>query len=171
MTSHDDRATLDAELAEAEADVTRIREQNKALSDGFREDPTEDNRELLRRGAASLSAARDRVDKAKAAIELFETTGSIHGLLAKDGQVVGTVAVAIPPGTSREARERAIDDVLSNDLHRAADSLGAVLAASPASYTRERPGRDGEGRTVLEVCGRVEGDRLVPAVSRGAGKR
>ena len=43
-----------------------------------------------------------------------------------------------------------------------------MLAAQPARYTKERPGRDAEGRTVLEVAGRVEGDRLVPAVSRAS---
>jgi hypothetical protein len=36
------------------------------------------------------------------------------------------------------------------------------------NYTKEKPGRDDEGRTVIEVAGRVEGDRLVPAVSRAS---
>jgi hypothetical protein len=43
-----------------------------------------------------------------------------------------------------------------------------VLSATPSRYTRERPGRDAEGRTVLDVAGRVEGDLLTPAVGKGA---
>ena len=54
------------------------------------------------------------------------------------------------------------------ELTEASNKLGIVMAASPAKYTRERPGRDAEGRTVLEVAGRVEGDQLVPAISRAA---
>jgi hypothetical protein len=43
-----------------------------------------------------------------------------------------------------------------------------ILSTVPSRYTRERPGRDAEGRTVLDVSGRAEGDLLVPAVSRAS---
>ena len=43
-----------------------------------------------------------------------------------------------------------------------------VLAAAPERFTRERPGRDAEGRTILDISARVEGDTLVPAVSKSA---
>lgn len=85
-------------------------------------------------------------------------------LQAKDEKVVGTLAVRIPGGVSRKERDRTIDEALGAALSRACDSLGVVLAAKPASYTKERPGRDEQGRTVLEVLGKVEGDVLVPAV-------
>jgi hypothetical protein len=166
--SHDDLARLEADLAAAEADVQRLREANAKLADDFRLDPTDDLREQLKRGAASLSAARDRADAARAARDVFKKTGSPYGLLAEGGKVSGAIGVVVKPGASRQEREHAIEEALSEKLSEAAAELGVVLAASPANYTRERPGRDPEGRTVLEVAGRVEGDRLVPAVSRAA---
>jgi hypothetical protein len=166
--SADERERLQAELAAAEADVARLRAENADLAAAFRAEPTDDGREQLKRAAASLSAARDRVDAARAAIAVFDKTGSPHGLVTGEGKVVGTVAVLVPPGAGKEAREDAVEQALSTALHAAAAELGVVLAARPASYTRERPGRDAEGRTVLEVAGRVEGDRLMPAVSRAA---
>jgi hypothetical protein len=162
------KSTLDAELATAEADLSRLRGVNAALAEAFRAEPTDTGRELLRRGAISLAAARDRVDAASAAVQVFRRTGSPHGLYAEGGRLVGSIVVAIPAGASREQREAAIGAVLGADLAEVARSLGAVLAASPAAYTKERPGRDAEGRTILEVAGRIEGDVLAPAVSRSA---
>jgi hypothetical protein len=99
---------------------------------------------------------------------VFKKTGSSHGLVAEEGRVVGSIAVTVKPGATRVEREKLIDDALAEALNNAAEELGVVLAASPEHYTKERPGRDAEGRTILEVAGRVEGDRLVPAVSRAA---
>jgi hypothetical protein len=162
------KSTLDADLAAAEAELNRLRAANAALAQAFRAEPTDTGRELLRRGAISLAAARDRADAAGAALEVFRRTGSPHGLFAEGGRLVGSIAVAIPAGASREQRDAAIDAVLGAELAEVARSLGAVLAASPVAYTKERPGRDAEGRTVLEVAGRIEGDVLAPAVSRSA---
>jgi hypothetical protein len=159
---------LETELADAEAALARLREENAELAAGFREDPSDEKRELLKRGARSLADARDRVDAAKAALAVLKKTGSPHGLVAEGGKVFGSIAVVVKPGTSRADREKAIDEALGPLLAESAESLGVVLATSPEHYTKERPGRDEEGRTVLEVQGRVEGDRLVPAVSRGA---
>jgi hypothetical protein len=122
----------------------------------------------LKRAAASLAAARDRVDVARAALRVFDKTGSPHGLVAEDGKVTGTISVLVKPGATQKEREAAIEEELSRRLDDAAEELGVVLAAKPVSFTRERPGRDAEGRTVLEVAGRIEGDYLVPAVSRAA---
>ncbi len=166
--SVDEQARLAADVTAADAEVTRLRAENAELAAGFRAEPTEDGREVLKRAALSLAAARDRLEAARAVLAVFEKTGSVHGLVTAGGAVMGTVAVAVKPGATREEREAAIDEELSNKLDEAADELGVVLAAKPASYTKERPGRDAEGRTVLEVAGRVEGDRLVPAVSRAS---
>lgn len=163
-----DLARLEAALTEARADVARIRAENTRLADAYREDPSDSNREIMKRGAASLSAARDREADARAALAIIKKTGSLHGLLAEEGRVAGSIAVLIPPGISREKREDLIEAELSGKLTDAAESLGVVLAAGPMSYTKEKPGRDDEGRTVIEVAGRVEGDRLVPAVSRAS---
>lgn len=168
MTEPTDKSPLEAELAAAEADVTRLRAENAKLADEFRAHPSDNNRELLKRAAASLSSARDRVETAKMALAIFEKTGSHYGLLAEDGRVAGAVAVKIPPGISSQEREKMINDVLSAELSEAAKELGVVLAAAPDRFTRERPGRDTEGRTVLDVSARVEGDTLVPAVSKTA---
>jgi hypothetical protein len=164
----DEKAPLEADVAAADAAITRLRAENAELAAAFREDPSDDGRELLKRGAASLAAARDRLDAARAALRVFEKTGSRHGLVAEGGKVTGTIAVTVKPGATWQEREEAIESELTPRLDAAAGELGVVLAAQPASYTRERPGRDAEGRTVLEVAGRVEGDRLVPAVSRAS---
>ncbi len=166
--SQDERAVLTAELVAAEEVVARLRGENAELAAAFRAEPTDETRELLKRAAASLAAARDRVDVAKAALHVFDKTGSPHGLVTEDGKVSGTIAVTVKPGASQKERERAIEEELGKRLDEAAEELGVVLAAKPSNFTRERPGRDAEGRTVLEVAGRVEGDRLVPAVSRAA---
>jgi hexokinase len=168
MAETTDQSPFAAELAAAEADVARLRAENAKLADEFRGNPTDEGREILKRAAASLAAARDRVEAATTALAIFEKTGSEHGLLAKDGRVVGSVAVRIAPGASSQEREKAINEVLSAELSESAMELGVVLAAAPERFTRERPGRDAEGRTILEISGRVEGDTLVPAVSKSA---
>lgn len=167
----DERERLAAALAEARAEVERLRKQNAELAEAFRSDPTEDKRDGLRRAAAALAAARDRVDAAAAALAIFERTGSPFGVVATETGVVGCIAVHVKAGSSRAERARAIDDALAADLARAAAELGVVLTAAPGSFTRERPGRDAEGRTLLDVMGRVEGDYLVPAVSKAAKAR
>lgn len=159
---------LKAELAAAEETVDRIRAENQKLAEVFRAAPTNPGRDGLKRAAETLSAARDKADAARAALAVFQRTGSPHGIITEKGRVTGTIVTLVKPGASREEREQAIEEALHVPLHQAAEELGVVLAAAPANYTRERPGRDAEGRTVLEVAGRVEGDRLVPAVSRAA---
>ena len=157
-----------AELAAAEADLTRLRAANQALADDFREDPTEDKKEGLRRAAQSLSGARDRVDAARARLELVKRTGSPYGILADGGRVTGTIAVELSPGTPRAEREARIDAALAVPLQDAAREMGLIVSASPSRYVRERPGRDAEGKTVLDVAGRAEGDLLVPGTTRNS---
>jgi hypothetical protein len=161
-----DLVRLEADLTEARDGVARIRAENAKLADAYRDDPSDSNREVMKRGAASLSAARDREAEARAAVAIMKKTGALHGLLAEEGRVAGSIAVLIPPGISRQKREELIEAGLDTKLTDAAEALGVVLAAAPMNYTKEKPGRDAEGRTVIEVAGRVEGDRLVPAVSR-----
>ena len=163
-----DLAKLEATLAEARADVARIRAENAKLAEAFREDPSDSNRAIMKRGAASLAAARDHEVEARAALAIVQKTGSLYGLLADEGRVAGAIAVTLPPGISREQRETLIEAELTDKLAEAAEALGVVLAAAPLNYTKEKPGRDADGKTVLEVAGRVEGDRLVPAVSRAS---
>jgi hypothetical protein len=163
-----DLSKYEAAIEAAEAEVTRLRGANAELADAYRLDPTDEAREVLRRGAASLAAARDQVDAARVALEIARKNGSPHGLLAEDGRVVGSIAVAIPGGSSSVERARLIDDALSAPLTDAAQELMVVLAAPPERFARERPGRDEQGRTVLEVAGRVEGGVLMPAVSRAS---
>jgi hypothetical protein len=157
-----------ADLAAAEEKVARLREEKKKLAEACRAEPNGERQRAQTLAAASLSAARDEVDAARAALEVFARTGSPYGIIPAGGKVTGAIAVLIKPGGSRAARERAIDDAISEPLAAAAAELGVVLSAAPVNFARERPGRDSEGRTVFEVSGRVEGDRLLPAVSRAA---
>lgn len=166
--SQDEKTRLEAEVAAAQAEVARIREENAHLAEDFRLDPYEPKREGLKRAAATLAAARDRLDAAKAALTVFESKGTPHGLVAEKGRVTGTITVKAKGGWSHQEREQAIEAALDAQLNEAVETLGVVLAASPSKYTKERPGRDADGNLVLEVAGRVEGDRLVPAVSRAA---
>ncbi len=154
------RKELEARKHEAEAEVVRLRSEQKKLVEGG---PSEQ-----RQASAAREAARERLEAATNALRVFEKTGGEHGLVAEDDRVFGTVAVKLPPGISQDARVRTIDDALAEQLTAAAGELGVVLAAAPSRYTRERPGRDSEGRTILDVTGRVEGDLLTPSVSRGA---
>ncbi|MBK8251945.1 MAG: hypothetical protein IPK82_04680 [Polyangiaceae bacterium] len=156
----------EAELRAAEEDVSRLRAQNAELANDFRTEPTEDKKEGLRRAAQSLSAARDRVEAAKARLEMVKKTGSPYGVVALAGRVVGTVAVLLNPGTSRAEREKQLDLALAEPLAAAAEELGLVISASPSRFVRERPGRDADGKTVFDVAGRAEGDVLVPGNAR-----
>lgn len=162
------RAALEAAVVAAAAEVERVREENAELAEEFRRKPRGDKRVVLRRATDSLARAKDGLDAAKAALSVFDKTGSVHGLIAADGRVTGTIALAAKPGWSQKDREAAIEAALEKALFAAAEELAVVLATEPVKYTKERPGRDTEGLLVLEVAGRVEGDRLVPAVSRAA---
>src|SRR5262249_1380525 len=107
--SEEDRARLEAEVAAAQEEVARLRADNAKMAGGSRAAPAGEGRELVKRAAASLSRARDRLDAARAALAVFEETGSPHGLVADEGRVIGTIAVAVKPRVSAEERERAIE--------------------------------------------------------------
>ena len=161
-------ADAEAELSAAEGELLRLRAENQAIADDFRRDPSEDAKEVLRRGAASLAAAKDRVDAARARVTLAKRTGSPYGVLAEKGHVFGAIAVTLPPGVSRADREKAIDAALTDKLTEAAKELGLIVSAAPSRYVRERPGRDADGNTVLDIVGRAEGDLLVPGNVRNS---
>lgn len=156
------RERLEAALEHAGAAVKAAR---KARSTG-RAEPGQ-----ARALGEALDRAIEQHEDARRALRIFEIHGTEHGLLAEGEGVRGTVAVLVPPGASRQAREDAIDGVLGPLLTEAAASLGAVPSTSPERFTRERAGRDESGRTVLDVEGRVEGDLLFPAVKPPRAKR
>lgn len=158
----------EAELAAAEADVARLRAENQVLAADFRMDPNEDAREGLRRAATSLANARERADAARGRVELAKRTGSPYGVIAEGGRVYGAIAVTLTPGISKAEREKVIDDALGDALTNAAHELGLVVSASPSRFVRERPGRDADGKTVLDVTGRAEGDVLVPGNAKNS---
>ena len=77
--------------------------------------------------------------------------------------VSGEIALEVPPGTSSKKLDQLLSAALLEPLHRLADELQVVLAATPTKYARQLPGRDEAGRTRYAVRGRVEGGKLVPA--------
>lgn len=164
----DRAAKLEAERNAAEAEVSRLRKEQAELKQAARErGETAPNAEI-RRLSSLVAEAKTRLERAEAELRAFRKTGKEHSLITENNAVIGTIAVLIPAGSSQQAREQHIEQALDDALNTAAEELGVVLAASPMRYTRERPGRDADGRTVLDVAGRVEGDRLVPAVSRAS---
>lgn len=153
--SSDDEDRLHAQLAAARAEVKHLRKLRSAVRD--------DKRRASEVGA-ELAAAIDREERARISLRIFETHGSEHGLWAEADRVRGTVAIEIPPGSTKRDRLEAIERELGPQLLDAARSLGALPVASVERFTVERKGRDSFGRTVLDVEGRVEGDQLVPAI-------
>jgi len=161
------RDRLEAARKAAEAEIERLKGEHDKLAERIAQlgDDSPDRRSELRRRKATLVDAREVLKDAEAALRLFDQTGKEHTIIAEGTRVFGSIAVRVPPGSSHEARGRAIDEELTGPLTDVATELGVVLAAVPSRYTRERPGRDAEGRTVLDIYARVEGDTLVPAVS------
>lgn len=83
-------------------------------------------------------------------------------LTIKDQLVTGEIAIDVPPGTTAQVRDRALDAALSGPLSDAAEQLGAVVAAPPHRFAHPLPGKDEAGLTRFTVRGRAEGGRLVP---------
>lgn len=83
-------------------------------------------------------------------------------------EISGEFAIALKGGTVATARDKIVDDVLTETLHTLARKLSVVLASDAHDYAHPLEGRDEEGRTRFSVRGRIEGDVLVPV---RAGKR
>lgn len=143
-----DPAELKKALQEARKEKARLNREGEATED-------------IRARIKSLEAALDAEETSRAIAEA-PTEGVGTAVVLRGDDVIGVVAVSIPPGSSKDARASAIDDALTPHLARLAEEASLVLAADAHSFARERPGRDAEGRTVLDVRGRVEGDRIVP---------
>jgi hypothetical protein len=80
-----------------------------------------------------------------------------------DGDDVrGEVWVQLAPGTTVAARERLLDELLTDALFEISVQMGAVLSADPHAYAYMTDHTDTQKRTQFLVQGRVEGDRLVP---------
>jgi len=92
-------------------------------------------------------------------------------LTIQEQVVIGEIAIEVPPGTTAQVRDRALDAALTGPLGDAAESLGAVVVAPPHRFAHPLPGKDEAGRTRFAVRGRAEGGRLVPerALLKGEG--
>ncbi len=146
--SADERARLEAAVAAAEADIARLRAENADLAAAFRAEPTDNGRELLKRAAASLAAVRDALDAARAALAVFDKTGSPYGLVAEDGKVTGTIGVKVGPGASAKDREDAIERGARGPARRGGagargGARGAARAVHEGAARARRGGADG----------------------------
>lgn len=164
QTKSDLRNKLEADVKVAEAEVEQLRQAKAERKDVADRDVSEEERAARKQLSAALNKARGRVEDLRALLERFDKSGQEHAVVVQGMRATGSIAVRIPPGTSHQARMQIVDDALSEPLAAAASELGVVLAAAPSKYVRERSGRDAEGRTILDVDGRAEGDLLVPAV-------
>jgi len=88
--------------------------------------------------------------------------GEILRLQIEGKEVVGELALELPPGTTAAVRDKAIDTLLVEPLTERAAELDLALAAAPSRFALPRNGKDERGRTVFDLRGRAEGDRLVP---------
>lgn len=77
-------------------------------------------------------------------------------------ELSGELALELPPGTTASVRDKAIDGLLNERLVDEAGKLDLAIAASPSRFAHPRNGKDAQGRTVFDLRGRVEGDRLLP---------
>lgn len=91
-------------------------------------------------------------------------------LTLRDREIRGEFALLVPPGTLAAARDKLVDEHLTEALFALARSVGAVLATDAHDYARPQDGRDDQGRTRFVVRARIEGDRLLP-VRAGARRR
>jgi hypothetical protein len=74
----------------------------------------------------------------------------------------GELALDLPPGTTAAVRDQAIDEQLNERLTDEAARLHVAVAAAPSRFAHPRNGKDAQGRTLFELRGRIEGDRLLP---------
>ncbi|MBI2390369.1 MAG: hypothetical protein HYV09_12335 [Deltaproteobacteria bacterium] len=94
----------------------------------------------------------------------MKTIGGELVKLELEGKLlVGELALELPPGTTAGVRDKSIDALLGDRLIDAAASVDAVVAAAASAFAFPRPGKDPKGRTVFDVRGRIEGDRLLPS--------
>jgi hypothetical protein len=133
----------------------------RALRDG-RDAPRD------RQGTSALAEARRKVADLEQRLRRVGRPEP-EGPTFRGDLLQGLLPVAIPPGSTRAQREALVTEALTPLLDAVADERSLVLVAAPIRYVHERPGRDAEGRTVLEVWARAEGDRLVPAVRQRDG--
>lgn len=89
-------------------------------------------------------------------------------LEVKGDEITGEFAIVVKGGTVATARDKCVDELLTEPLHAFARKLGVVLGSDAHDYAHPLEGRDAEGRTRFTVRGRIEGDVLVPIRS---GKR
>lgn len=150
------RAKLEAELSKARAAFKKVRDERQEL----RAQGRGGEGELLDDEVARLRRAVDLAEEALRGVA--KATAEEAGLRLDGERVRGMVAVLVPPGTSSADRRRLLDRALGAPLEELAQAHGLALQAAPSRYLRERPGRDAEGRTVLDVAGHVEGDLIVP---------
>lgn len=137
-------------------------------------------RPMLRRsGTGSLTSlpkggGRSSVGGTRSGLEARTTRASADGrlmdipLTVKGDEISGEFAVALKGGTAATARDKLVDDLLTEPLYALARKLSVVVGSDPHHYAHPLEGRDAEGRTVFSVRGRLEGDVLVPV---RAGKR
>lgn len=88
--------------------------------------------------------------------------GEILRLEIEGAELVGELALELPPGTTAAKRDKALDALLGDRLADVAAGVDFAVAASPCRFAIPRNGKDAQGRTVFDLRGRAEGGRLVP---------
>jgi len=156
---------LQQSLKEARAELARLRRAHRgALASTTKE---------------AISEAHARCDRLLLELNIVRTTGERYGVLVEEELLQGILAVDLEPNTSQQHRHERVIHVVSEALAAKAEELGVSLTASPDRFARP-PRRDpsqpseskGTGsRLVVEVAGRIEGDYLVPALSRRSKRR
>jgi len=156
---------LQQSLKEARAELARLRRANRGgIAPATKE---------------AINEAHANNERLYLQVKIARATGERYGVLVEEELLHGILAVDLEPGTSQQHRHEVVIEAVSQALGAKADELGLILTASPDRFARpprrdatqaEKP-KDAGSRLIVEVAGRIEGDYLVPALSRRSKRR
>lgn len=164
MTAEQWEHELQQSLKEARAEVALLRRAHRGNTTASTKQAIEE--------------AHARSERLLLELNIVRATGERYGVYVEDDLLQGILAVDLEPGTSQQHRHAVVVEAVNQALTARADELGLILTASPDRFARP-PRRDPSvdvpktqgSRLLVEVTGRIEGDYLVPAISRKSKRR
>lgn len=165
MTVEQWEQELQQSLKQARADLAQLRRANRG-------GVTPSTKE-------AIAEAHARSERLLLELNIVRATGQRYGVFIDDDLLQGILAVDLEPGTSQQHRHSEVVEAVNRALSAKAEELGLIMTASPDRFARP-PRRDAAladqpksagSRLLVEVSARIEGDYLVPAISRKSKRR